>query len=167
MSSCIKKLAFCLAIGIIFVAGSAQSKVKINDSLKTVVAASDSLLTRAARAITTRDTALLGSLLIEDISLIMPGEVQLEGRTKAMKYADLLMQTVGGSEVTFERLLVGFIPKYDNLVRDAGNFIVKATKTDAGVRQGLDFVGTYTFYFELIDGNWQLKRAFIDKKRGY
>lgn len=167
MASCIRKSALSLVICLVFAAGSTQAGVAVSDSLKAVVAVSDSILARAARALTTRDTALLGSVLPEDIRLIMPGEIKIEGRAKAMRYADLLMQTAGGSSVRTERALIGFIPKYDNLVRDAGSFFLKATESDTCQKQGLDFVGTYTFYFELKGDDWLLKRAFIDRKRGY
>ena len=166
MSLCIKTLAVSVTACLMFAAGSIQAKEPVSDSLKPVMTVSDSTLARVVRALNTGDTALLGSLLPEDINLIMPGEIKLESRTKAMKYANLLMQTVGGSDIEFERLWLDFIPKYTNIVRDAGTFILKATDGDEGQKIGINFVGTFTFYWELEGETWLLKRAFIDKKRG-
>ena len=84
----ISVIVLCLVAG----SGLILAETEESDPLQPVITTSDSTISLLTTALTEKDTALLGSLLIEDVGIIMPGDKALEGRKQAMKYAPLLTE---------------------------------------------------------------------------
>ena len=78
-----------------------------------------------------------------------------------MKYAPLLMQTVGGAELITSRLKIEFIMDHTDLVREAGGYTL-TRKVEGG--EGFEWKGNYTVYWRLREGEWVMERVFISKK---
>lgn len=161
MSTGTKSIISYLALLIILIAATVTAEDKPADPLDTLKSLSDSTLARAAKAFASQDTALVRALFREDIQLYMPGGKTLEGIEKVMKYAPLLMERFGGSELTHSRTALEMVSDYTDLARETGKYTL--TKK---VPQAEDRVvkGMYTVYWRLQGETWFIERAFISER---
>jgi len=146
------------AIGVVLLTGSVPAETAETDSLRAVTTTSDSILAIVARALIEQDTVLLGSILVEDVGIVMPDKKSLAGCKTIVKYLPLLMKTVGGGELTHTRKDIEFVRDYSDMVWEAGLFTL--SRKIEGTEE-LDLKGGYTIYWGLREGNWVIERVFI------
>lgn len=146
------------AIGIVLLTGSVSAETAETDSLQAVTATSDSILAIVARALIEQDTVLLGSILVEDVGIVMPNQKSLTGRKKVVMYLPLLMETVGGGELIPTRKELIFVRDYSDMVWETGHFTF-SRKIEG--TEDLELRGGYSIYWGLREGNWVIERVFI------
>ncbi len=144
----------CLFLG----AGLAMADAEETEPQKLVTTLSDTTFARITKALVTRDTSLIGSVLVDDISLIMPGDKALSGRQVIMKYVPLLMERLGGSKLVTTRRQVDIIPDRPDIIREAGGLTLTRTDPEGEV---FKWIGVYTIYWQLKDSVWVIDRAFV------
>lgn len=147
----------CLFLGTGLVLAD-DEEIEPQPSITTI---SDTAIARITKALTTRDTSLIGSVLVDDIDLVMPGDKALSGRQTVMKYTPLLMERLGGSKLVTTRLQVDTIPDHPDIIREAGGLTL--TRSDP---EGMNFEwkGTYTIYWQLRNSVWVIARAFVSER---
>jgi len=146
------------AIGIVLLTGSVSAETAETDSLRAVTTTSDSILAIIARALIEQDTVLLGSILVEDVGIVMPDQKSLAGRKTVVKYLPLLMKNIGGGELTHTRKELEFVRDYSDMVREDGLFTF-SRKIEG--TEDLELRGGYSIYWRLREGSWVIERVFI------
>jgi hypothetical protein len=148
---------FCLFLG----TGLVLADDEKAEPQQPITAISDTAIARISKALATRDTSLIGSVLIEDISLVMPGDKVLSGRQAVMKYTPLLMERLGGSKLVTRRLQVDTIPEHPDIIREAGGLTLTRTDPEGEV---FEWTGAYAIYWQLRDSVWVIERAFVSNR---
>ncbi len=161
MSTSAQSRMFAMTLSLFLGAGLAMADTEKTEPQPSITSISDTAIARITKALITRDTALIGSVLVEDISLIMPGNKAFSGREKVMKYAPLLMERLGGSKLVTTRLQIDTIPDHPDVIREAGGLTLTRTDPEGKV---FKWNGAYAIFWHLRDSVWVIQRAFISER---
>ena len=141
--------------------GFLKAQVKEPDEYPRLKQTSDSVAAALAKGLLQRDSALLASVVSDELSVVMAGKFSNRGKSEIMKQVPPLFEKVGGWQLTTFRQTLDLVKKMDGLGREAGRFTLREPP---GQKAGKMWKGEYLAHWKLRNGKWVLHTLLLSKK---
>lgn len=147
-------------MGVFLCRDTLRAQSEVEDSLADLQSVTDSVVAVLAKAVLTRDSAMLSTVFHENVNIRMPDKVTHRGKKEVMKYVPLFLEKVGGWKFTTSRITLDLVRNMGGIAREKGRYEL-AEPTEQGT--GKIWKGEYLAYWRLHDKKWVLNKLLLSK----